>query len=110
MELVVLMLYQGNVIKCASALDVNPSTIYRWYSGSELRQSQLIALHNEGLDIGWLFNPEDHDLTHMFNNTEKGKERLSHFMRRTVNEPQGMEYHQSKTVPKNRSVDKETLV
>lgn len=74
--------YGGQSKDMADALKVNKSTVYRWLDGKDISMAYLSDLLELGLDISWLLDRNDYDMSRMFADNECGRRlREEHFDR-----------------------------
>ncbi|MBN9400282.1 MAG: helix-turn-helix domain-containing protein ['Candidatus Kapabacteria' thiocyanatum] len=74
--------YGGQVKDMADALKVSKSTVYRWLDGKDISTTFLSDLLELGLDISWLVDRNDFDMSRMLADNDSGRRlREEHFDR-----------------------------
>jgi len=72
--------YSGQAKDLADVLNVSKSTVYRWLEGKDVSTKYLSDLLDLGLDISWLVDRNDYDMSRMFaDNDNGGRLREEHF-------------------------------
>jgi len=65
--------YAGQAKDLADVLNVSKSTVYRWLEGKDVSTRYLSDLLDLGLDISWLVDRNDYDMSRMFADNDRGR-------------------------------------